>query len=94
MKSSISWLKKQLKIFLCSIKTKVAIKFPTKLFFSLPKISLALKGLIGILFINQKNSFITLLMQERDFKQSLAPKEHFIAVLGFNRDDGILMIVP
>ena len=36
--------KKLLKMFLCSIKTKVAIKFPT-FFFFLSKIGLALKEL-------------------------------------------------
>ena len=38
--------KKKLKIFLSSIKTKVTIKFPKKLFF-LPEICLAPKGLIN-----------------------------------------------
>ena len=40
--------KKLLKIFLSSMQTKVAIKFPKKLFFFfLPKIGLALKGLMS-----------------------------------------------
>ena len=50
-KFKISWQKKKLlNIFLSSIKTKIAIKFPKKLFFfslSLPKTSSALKGLIS-----------------------------------------------
>ena len=43
---------KLLKICLSSIKTKVAIRFPTKLIFLL-KIGLALKGLIGYLDVRR-----------------------------------------
>ena len=44
--------KNYLKVFLSRKKTKVAIKFPKKklFFFFLPKISLALKGLSGMVY--------------------------------------------
>ena len=46
-KSPIRWSKKQLKLYVCSIKTRVAIHFPKRFFFFFfqPKIGLVLKGL-------------------------------------------------
>ena len=55
-----------LKVFLSSMKTKLAVKFPKKIFIFLPKISLALKRLITMErpFFQMRNSEAFLLKRE------------------------------
>ena len=66
MKKFNQLAKKNYSKFTSSIKTKVAIKFPKKkLFFFLPKISLALKGLMNLM-----NRFV-LISVNKKFKLSI-----------------------